>query len=120
MPPGGRRIWVRSRWGPGVETGMGAGGRGPGENLVPEPIELQVTHFPAGDEMSPYERLLGDAMDGDAMLFAREDGVEAAWAVVQGILGNAVPALQYEPGSWGPAAAMKLAADLGGLHCPAR
>ena len=91
----------------------------PGEKLVSELAELQVTHRPSGDEMTPYERLLGDAMDGDAMLFAREDGVEAAWAVVQGILGNVVPALQYEPGSWGPAAAMKLAADIGGWRAPA-
>src|SRR5213595_3868525 len=112
--------YVRFRLGPAVEIAIGARVKRPGEKLVSEPIELQVTHFPAGDEMSPYERLLGDAMDGDAMLFAREDGVEAAWAVVQGILGNAVPALQYEPGSWGPAAAMKLAADLGGWHDPAR
>ena len=116
----GKTNYVRFRLGPAVEIAIGARVKRPGEKLVSEPIELQVTHFPAGDEMSPYERLLGDAMDGDAMLFAREDGVEAAWAVVQGILGNAVPALQYEPGSWGPAAAMKLAADLGGWHDPAR
>ena len=64
--------------------------------------------------MTPYERLIGDAMDGDAMLVAREDGVEAAWTVVQDILGNVEPALEYERGSWGPAEAMKLADDIGG------
>jgi glucose-6-phosphate 1-dehydrogenase len=69
--------------------------------------------------MSPYERLLGDAMDGDAMLFAREDGVEAAWTVVQGILGNVEPAVEYDPGSWGPTEADDLAADLGGWRDPA-
>ena len=53
------------------------------------------------------------------MLFAREDGVEAAWAVVQGILGDVVPALEYEPGSWGPSAAMRLADNIGGWHDPA-
>jgi len=116
----GKTNYVRFRLGPEVEIAIGARVKRPGEKLVSEPIELRVTHFPSGDEMTPYERLLGDAMDGDAMLFAREDGVEAAWAVVQGILGNAVPALQYEPGSWGPPAAMKLAADLGGWHDPAR
>jgi glucose-6-phosphate 1-dehydrogenase len=116
----GKTNYVRFRLGPEVEIAIGARVKRPGEKLVSEPIELQVTHFPSGDEMTPYERLLGDAMDGDAMLFAREDGVEAAWAVVQGVLGNAVPALPYEPGSWGPAAAMKLAADLGGWRDPAR
>ncbi|HEY6158184.1 MAG TPA: glucose-6-phosphate dehydrogenase [Gemmatimonadales bacterium] len=115
----GETNYVRFRLGPEVEIAIGARVKQPGEKLVSEPTELQVTHRPAGDEMTPYERLLGDAMDGDAMLFAREDGVEAAWAVVQGILGNVVPALQYEPGSWGPAAAMKLAADIGGWRAPA-
>ena len=115
----GETNYVRLRLGPEVEIAIGARVKRPGEKLVSEPTELQVTHRPSGDEMTPYERLLGDAMDGDAMLFAREDGVEAAWAVVQGILGNVVPALQYEPGSWGPAAAMKLAADIGGWRAPA-
>ncbi len=115
----GETNYVRFRLSPEVEIAIGARVKRPGEKLVSEPTELQVTHRPSGDEMTPYERLLGDAMDGDAMLFAREDGVEAAWAVVQGILGNVVPALQYEPGSWGPAAAMKLAADIGGWRAPA-
>ena len=115
----GETNYVRLRLGPEVEIAIGARVKRPGEKLVSEPTELQVTHRPSGDEMTPYERLLGDAMDGDAMLFAREDGVEAAWAVVQGILGNVVPALQYEPGSWGPTAAMKLAADIGGWRAPA-
>ena len=116
----GETNYVRLRLGPEVEIAIGARVKRPGEKLVSEPTELQVTHRPSGDEMTPYERLLGDAMDGDAMLFAREDGVEAAWAVVQGILGNVVPALQYEPGSWGPTAAMELAADIGGWRAPAR
>ena len=111
--------YVRFRLGPEVEIAIGARVKHPGEELVSEPAELQVTHRASGDEMTPYERLLGDAMDGDAMLFAREDGVEAAWAVVQGILGNVVPAAEYEPGSWGPAAAVKLAEDVGGWRDPA-
>jgi glucose-6-phosphate 1-dehydrogenase len=44
--------------------------------------------------------------------------VEAAWAIVQPILGTATPFYEYEPGSWGPAAAAQLAADAGGWHCP--
>ncbi|MEO8139317.1 MAG: glucose-6-phosphate dehydrogenase [Gemmatimonadota bacterium] len=115
----GATNYVRFRLGPEMEIGIGARVKVPGEKLISEPTELHVTHNPAGDEMSPYERLLGDAMDGDAMLFAREDGVEAAWAVVQGILGDVVPADEYEPGSWGPLAAMRLADDIGGWHDPA-
>jgi glucose-6-phosphate 1-dehydrogenase len=118
-PAGGETNYVRFRLSPEMEIAIGARVKRPGEELVTEPTELQVTHRPSGDEMTPYERLLGDAMDGDEMLFAREDGVEAAWAVVQGILGNVVPAHQYEPGSWGPVEATKLAADMGGWHDPA-
>ena len=68
--------------------------------------------------MDAYERLIGDAMEGDGTLFARQDGVEAAWAIVQPILGNATPVFEYEPGTWGPSEAARLAADIGGWHCP--
>jgi len=53
-------------------------------------------------------------MQGDSMLFVREDAVEAAWAVVEPILGNSSPLRAYAPGSWGPEEADRLAADLGG------
>jgi glucose-6-phosphate 1-dehydrogenase len=52
--------------------------------------------------MMPYERLLGDAIRGDLSLFAREDSVEAAWRVIDPILGNVTLLAEYEPGSWGP------------------
>ncbi len=76
-------------------------------------------HHPSGDEMDAYERLLGDAMDGDCMLFARQDGVEAAWAIVEPILGDVTPVHEYEPGTWGPSEADALAAPVGGWHSPA-
>ena len=53
--------------------------------------------------MPPYERLLSDAMRGDPLLFTRQDAVEAAWQVVEPVLGNATPLHEYEPGTWGPA-----------------
>jgi glucose-6-phosphate 1-dehydrogenase len=68
--------------------------------------------------MAPYERLLGDAMQGDATLFAREDVVEAAWAIVDPVLGGAVPVQDYEPATWGPSDADRLVADVGGWACP--
>jgi glucose-6-phosphate 1-dehydrogenase len=110
--------YVRFRLSPDVTIGIGARVKRPGEQLVSEPTELRVVHQPDGDEMDAYERLLGDAMDGDATLFAREDEVEAAWAVVEPVLGNAAPVHDYAPGTWGPPDAAELAADVGGWYDP--
>jgi glucose-6-phosphate 1-dehydrogenase len=57
-------------------------------------------------------------MDGEAMLFAREDSVEVAWSIVQPILGNVTPVHEYEPGTWGPREADALATTNGGWHEP--
>jgi len=66
-----------------------------------EAVALVAHHHP-GDEMAPYERLLEDAMRGDASLFVREDSVEAAWEAVDPVLGNVTPVYEYEPNTWGP------------------
>jgi glucose-6-phosphate 1-dehydrogenase len=110
--------YVRFRLSPDVTIAIGARVKQPGGQMLTEPAELKVVDHPEGDEMEAYERLLGDAMAGDATLFARQDAVEAAWAIVQPILGTATPLHEYEPGSWGPAAAAQLTADAGGWHCP--
>ena len=55
--------------------------------------------------MGAYERLLGEAMKGDATLFAREDYVEEAWRIVDPVLKTATPVFDYEPQTWGPAEA---------------
>ena len=112
--------YVRFRLSPEVVIAIGARILKPDEaKPTLMPVELSAVRYPGGDEMEPYERLLGDAMAGDAMLFAREDAVEAAWAAVQPILGNATPIHEYEPGTWGPAEADRLTADVGGWHNPA-
>ena len=80
--------------------------------------ELSAVSSNEKDEMEAYERLLTDAMKGDSLLFVRQDAVEAAWAIVDPILGNVVPALPYQPGSWGPPEAAQLAACIGGWHNP--
>lgn len=85
--------------------------------MVGEAVELVVRQS-AADEMTPYERLLGDAIRGDPTLFVREDGVEAAWGVVDPILGNRTPARVYEPNTWGPAEADRIIAGDGGWHNP--
>ncbi len=111
--------YVRFRLSPDVTIAIGARVKEPGEEMTSEPTELGVVHKPDGAEMDAYERLLGDAMDGDSTLFARQDEVEGAWAVVQPVLETTTPVYDYERGSWGPPQAEALAADIGGWHTPA-
>jgi glucose-6-phosphate 1-dehydrogenase len=113
----GRPNYLRFRIQPDVVLALGARVKAPGEPMVGQPVELDAFYQPGG-EMSPYERLLGDAAEGDASLFAREDGVEAQWAVVDGILGDACPVHPYDPDSWGPAAADGLLMDDETWHAP--
>ena len=110
--------YVLFQLGPQVKIAIGVRVKRPGEHTGTEPAELDALHQPDGEEMDAYERLLGDAMEGDPTLFAREDAVEAAWAVVDGILGTDTPVYEYEPGTWGPAEASALAESIGGWHCP--
>jgi len=114
----GHANYVRFRLSPDVTIAIGALVKRPGEQLIGDPTELKVIHRPEGNEMDAYERLLSDAIVGDGTLFAGQDGVEAAWAIVQPILGTVVPVQDYEPGTWGPSAAAELAADIGGWHHP--
>lgn len=85
--------------------------------MAGEQVELLVRQAKA-EEMTPYERLLGDALRGDPMLFVREDGVEAAWAVVDPVLGNATPVHEYDPNTWGPIEADQLIDGDCGWHNP--
>jgi glucose-6-phosphate 1-dehydrogenase len=71
-----------------------------------------------GEEMDAYQRLIGDAMRGDGLLFAREDAVEAAWRIVEPALDASAPPLEYAVGSWGPEAAAAMMADFGGWSTP--
>jgi glucose-6-phosphate 1-dehydrogenase len=113
--------YVRFRLSPNVQIAVGARAKRPGEGMIGQPVELSVVEEPAqgGDgRLGDYERLLGDAMAGDATLFARQDVVEAAWAIVDPLQATVVPAHEYEPGSWGPREADALAADVGGWNTP--
>jgi glucose-6-phosphate 1-dehydrogenase len=67
--------------------------------------------------MDAYEKVLGDALAGDATLFAREDYVEEAWRIVDPLLGPGTPLDFYEPQTWGPAGVEQLA-PAGGWHNP--
>jgi glucose-6-phosphate 1-dehydrogenase len=110
--------YLRFRLSPDVTIALGVQIKKPGDRLLTEMAELEMVHRPSSAELDPYERLLGDAMHGDGTPFARQDGVEAAWAVVEPILGTETPLHEYEPGTWGPPEAATLASGVGGWHCP--
>lgn len=93
--------YVRFRLAPAPAVAIGVRTLAPGKDLRGEPAELFLSDDVA-DELTPYERLLGDAIAGDPYLFAREDGVEAAWAVVEDVLTGHDAAAVYAPGTWGP------------------
>ena len=108
--------YFRFRFSPEVVIALGTKVKKPGEQMEGERIELIAHHQPP-DEMKPYERLLGDAANGDATLFAREDSVEASWRIVDPILKNSTALFEYEPNTWGPQEADRLTPD-GGWHNP--
>ena len=108
----------RFRVTPEMSIALGAMKKKPGEGMTGESVELMLSHDPQGAEMGAYERLLGDAIKGDATLFAREDSVEMAWRIVDPILGDKVPVEPYEPGSWGPKSAQSSLVPPCGWHDP--
>jgi glucose-6-phosphate 1-dehydrogenase len=110
--------YVRLRLSPQVAIAIGARAKRPGEAMAGYPVELSVVEQPAETRLGDYERLLGDAMDADATLFARQDVVEAAWAIVNPLLADPGALYEYEPGSWGPPQADRLVADVGGWNTP--
>jgi glucose-6-phosphate 1-dehydrogenase len=115
-PPQGAANHIRFRLGPDVVIALGVRSKVPGEEMVGRGVELLATED-VSEEMDAYVRLLHDAMRGDAMLFAREDAVEAQWRVVEPVLGERTPLFEYEPGTWGPAEAARIAPP-GGWHEP--
>jgi glucose-6-phosphate 1-dehydrogenase len=110
--------WVRFRLDPGFGVTIGIRVKHPGADLMPESTELTVVKLDVEGEISPYERLLADAMRGDHMLFVREDSVESAWSAVDDVLDRDLPLFSYQPGTWGPAEAQRLAEDIGGWDDP--
>ena len=114
----GQANYVRFRLSPDITIAIGARVKRPGDELIGDPTELQVVDRPHGNEMSAYERLLGDAMAGDGTLFAGQDGVEAAWAIVQPILDLTSPVHEYDAGTWGPPEAENFKTGICGCHDP--
>jgi glucose-6-phosphate 1-dehydrogenase len=95
------RIW------PETAVSMTLHGKKPGAGWEPQAEELAFAQQ-SGSDIRPYDRLIGAALDGDRWLFARQDTVEAAWQIVDPVLGDAVPVHPYARGSWGPKEADRL------------
>ncbi|ODT99172.1 MAG: glucose-6-phosphate dehydrogenase [Planctomycetes bacterium SCN 63-9] len=93
---------LRFRISPDFAIGLGAEILATGDPVIGESVELLACDLPEPEEKSPYEHLLGEAMEGDITSFAREDTVESAWRIVGQILDNRTPLHFYEPHSWGP------------------
>jgi glucose-6-phosphate 1-dehydrogenase len=116
-PVPGHPNHVLFRLGPDVSINLGARTKVPGDEMRGEDVELVAHHQPR-ERMEPYERLLTDALMGDAELFSRQDIVEASWRIVDPILDDATPVYPYEPGTWGPREADGLIEGKGGWHDP--
>jgi glucose-6-phosphate 1-dehydrogenase len=97
--------YFRFRISPEMSIGIGARRKAAGDAMVGEQVELSAMNNAAGD-MEPYERLIGDAMNGNSQLFTREDASEIAWRIVGPVLNDKTQPDVYEPGTWGPTEAI--------------
>jgi glucose-6-phosphate 1-dehydrogenase len=116
-PGTGPPNYLRFRLSPQSAIALAARVKQPGEEFVGHQRELYLSHEQTGEDQ-PYARLLGDALEGSQALFTREDGVEAAWAIVDPVLASPQPPHPYQPGTWGPTEADALVAPDGGWHEP--
>jgi glucose-6-phosphate 1-dehydrogenase len=89
------RIWPES------QVGLTLTGKKPGAGWTAQVEDLTFAETPGADQR-PYDRLIGAALEGGKSLFAAQETVEAAWRVVEPVLGDAVPVVPYAKGSWGP------------------
>jgi glucose-6-phosphate 1-dehydrogenase len=109
--------YFRFRLSPNSALALAARVKTAGKDFVGEQRELFLCEEQAGEE-TPYQRLLGDAMVGDGALFAREDAVEAAWAVVDKVLKSHHRVRPYRRDTWGPKEANRILAPGGSWHNP--
>jgi glucose-6-phosphate 1-dehydrogenase len=112
------RNHLRFRISPEMTIAVGTTVMAPGEVMKGEMVEMVASRHPRPDEMEAYERVLGDAMAGDATLFAREDYVEEAWRIVDPVLKASTPIYEYEKGAWGPTEVDQRVSPAGGWHNP--
>ena len=112
------RNHLRFRISPEMTIAVGTTVLAPGEALKGQTVEMVASRHPRPDEMEAYERVLRDAMAGDATLFARQDYVEEAWRIVDPVLRAGTPLYDYEKGAWGPSDVDRRVSPAGGWHDP--
>ena len=103
--PNTPRNYMRFRVSPEMTIALAVSIAAPAEHTPRQQVELEACRHPATQDMEAYERVLTDAMAGDATLFAREDYVEEAWRIVDPVLEANTPVYLYDPNSWGPSGA---------------
>ena len=108
----------RFRISPDVTAAFGVTTMDPEEKMIGQQVELLASRHPGANERDAYERVLGDAMDGDATLFAREDYVEEAWRIVDPVLKADTELYEYEPDTWGPREVDQKVMPVGGWQNP--
>jgi glucose-6-phosphate 1-dehydrogenase len=109
--------YMRFQFNPKIAVAIGVRAKAPGDGFMGEDVELFFCDNHPGED-PPYERLLGDAMEGESLLFAREDGVEAAWRVVDRVLTDHERAILYPVHTWGPPEQERLVRDPDKWHNP--
>jgi len=110
--------YCRFRISPDIVLAFGLNAISPENESVCLSRELLAGRHPAAEEMDAYERVLGDAMAGDATLFAREDYVEEAWRIVDPVLKAGTPVYEYKAKTWGPKEVESRVAPPGGWQNP--
>jgi len=109
---------LRMRISPQVTIAMGMNVINPLNEKESHHVELIASHEPSAEEMTAYERVLSDAIEGDQTLFAREDYVEEAWRIVDPMIKAETPVYQYDPLTWGPSEVDQHINPQGGWHNP--
>ena len=110
--------YLRIRVSPEPTVALGTTIMAPTDEMAAQTVELVASRQPAAGEVDAYERVLGEAMSGDATLFAREDYVEEAWRIVDPVLKADSPVYEYAPGTWGPPEAEQKLSPPGGWNDP--
>jgi glucose-6-phosphate 1-dehydrogenase len=108
---------LRFRISPEMTIALRATVMAPTDLMKGENVEMVASRHPGPEEMEAYERLLGDAMMGDATHFARQDYVEEAWRIVDPVLKAGTPVYEYDKGTWGPGEVQKVS-PAGGWQNP--
>ena len=110
--------YFRFRINPDTSTAFCLNFGSAGEKTAGQSVEIMGSQQPGAEEMDAYEKVLGDALEGDATLFAREDYVEEAWRIVDPALKEVTPVFEYEPNTWGPGEVDQRGTPDGGWHNP--